>query len=490
MEVKNLSVESTKEEVAEYFVKNFKLPECNKEIIINEDISGDTLLQLSKLTAEPFLKILSGKEKTKAVCRTRFTNFLEKNKDKFQPKEIKEVIISTSGPEKVKDFFDKCLNFQKDLKGLNGKDLIELNEEKMIQLGLNLGQRFKLTRYIEHFKTLNINLNPKDKKKINKDSTDEEVAEFLKTKLKFSKESIEAFGFDAETFLDLKVSDIDDYDKLKKEERETLKKYLSGELKFEEEQPECKTEIIISKESNASEVSRFLEQKLGLRKEAIDELEGLDGNDFLSVTDTDIDDYNFLSEEEKRKIKEFINNFNSKSDKNEIADKINENSSEEDIILFIKEKLNLNEIKDDEFNTIDVEKISGLSEKEREVLNNFIEQKKLNINTISRNNPEKLNNSNKIIFSTEAVTKVRVPSEFIEFYFVIGMSQEDYKNNKLYIQTQGSDKKCDELVKILVNTKDENFYQILYYYKLKKTSKFCIIKIYSEQYKNYFKCNI
>ena len=64
-------------------MKNFKLPECNKEIIINEDISGDTLLQLSKLTAEPFSKLLSGKEKTKAVCRTKFTNFLEKNKDKF-----------------------------------------------------------------------------------------------------------------------------------------------------------------------------------------------------------------------------------------------------------------------------------------------------------------------------------------------------------------------------------------------------------------------
>ena len=459
MEVKNLSVESTKEEVAEYFVKNFKLPECNKEIIINEDISGDTLLQLSKLTAEPFLKILSGKEKTKAVCRTKFTNFLEKNKDKFQPKEIKEVIIATSGPEKVKDFFDKCLNFQKDLKGLNGKDLIELDEEKMIQLGLNLGQRFKLTRYIDHFKTLNINLNPKDKREINIDSTEEEVAEFLKTKLKFSKESIDALGFDADSFLNLKVSQIDI---LKEEERETLKKYLSGELKFEEEQPECETEIIINKESNVSEVSRFLEQKLGLSKKAVEELEGYDGNDFLSLKDTDIDDYNFLSEEEKRKIKEFINNFNSKSDKNEIGDKINENSSEEDIILFIKEKLNLNEIKDDTFNTIDVEKISDLSEKEREVLNNFIEQKKLSINIISRNNLEKLNNSNKILFSTEAVTKVRVPSEFIELYFVIGMSQEDYKNNKLYIQTQGSDKKCDELVKIPVNTKDENFYQILY----------------------------
>ena len=489
MEIKTLSVESTKEEVAEYFVKNFRLQECNKEKIINEDLSGDTLLKLSELTSGEFIKLLSGKEKINTICHYKFTKFLKENKDKFQPKEIKEVIIATSDPGEIKDFFNKCLNYQKDLSGLNGKDLLELNEQKMIQLGLNLGQRYKLIRYIDHFKTLNNNFNPIKINEINKDSTEKEVAEFLKTKLKFSQESADGFGFDGNSLLSLQVSEIDDFETLKEEERETLKKFLSGELKFEGEQPEDDSKIIITKESNESEVSKFLERKLGLSKEAIEGLDGFEGKDFLSLTDKEINEYTFLSEEEKIKIKEYIKNFNSKSNNNQSDDKINENSSEEDILQFMKEKLNLNEIKDDLFNTIDVEKISNISEKEKKVLNNYITQKKLNSNNIiSKDNLDKLESSNETNLNAEATTKVRVPSEFIDFYFVIGISQEEYNNNKLYVQTQGSDKKCEELFKILVTIEGESFYQILYNLKLKKTSKFLIIKIYSEIHRNYFKC--
>ena len=73
----------------------------------------------------------------------------------------------------------------------------------MIQFGLNLGQRLKLKKYFEHFKSLNDDLNKKANKEITKDSTEQEVAEFLKIKLKFSQDSIDLLGFDAETFLDL-----------------------------------------------------------------------------------------------------------------------------------------------------------------------------------------------------------------------------------------------------------------------------------------------
>ena len=56
----------------------------------------------------------------------------------------------------VKQFFEKCLNFTKDLNNLDGKGLIELNEEKMKEMGLSLGQRKRLIKYINYFKTLKV----------------------------------------------------------------------------------------------------------------------------------------------------------------------------------------------------------------------------------------------------------------------------------------------------------------------------------------------
>lgn len=45
MDEKIISIESTKEEIANYFVKKFKTPEV-KNNLIKEDISGDILLEL------------------------------------------------------------------------------------------------------------------------------------------------------------------------------------------------------------------------------------------------------------------------------------------------------------------------------------------------------------------------------------------------------------------------------------------------------------
>ena len=263
MEDKLLSIDSTKEEVSEYFIKNFKFPESSKEIFIKEDISGSVLPQLSQLKQTEFLKIFSAKEKVNGVSYQRLKTYIRKYEDKFKEKEIKEIIIAPSDPKEVKIFFDKYLNFQKDLNFLDGKGLIELDEPKMIQLGLNLGQRFKLKKYIEHFKSLNDDLNNKGNVEITKDSTEQEVAEFLKIKLKFSQDSIDLLGFDAGTFLDLKMEDIDSYDTLKEDERKNLKKYLLGELNIEEEK--YKSAPIIN-ESNEKEVSTFLKKNLVLKK--------------------------------------------------------------------------------------------------------------------------------------------------------------------------------------------------------------------------------
>ena len=477
MEDKLITIDSTKEEVADYFIKNFKFSSFNRDILIKEDISGEVLPQLCQLTQKDFIEVLSSKEtKTKALTLIKLKQYLEKNKDKFKEKEIKEVITADSQPEEIKNFFDKCLNYQKELNGLNGKDLIDLNEEKMKQLGLNLGQRLKLIKYINHFKTLRIGSHKKGKFEITKDSTEEEVAEFLKTRLKFSTDSIDSLGFDAETFLQLKIEEIDGYNILKEEERENLKKYLSGELKDEEEKSDTEPEIIITNKSTEEEVSTFLKNKLGFKKESIEELDGFEGDTLLALTEAQINEFQSLSEEEKNILKESINNINSKNTIIKKDNEIDEKSTEDELIQFIKNKLNLNELDVNALVEIDIENIPNLNLKEKNVLNNFISEKK------------KLNSNNKIIINSLDTQESKENSEiknflkyeenqfqddeFIDFYFVLGINEKDYQNYKIYVQTQGEDKICSELAKFHFSIKKERYFQILYNIKLKKIHNF------------------
>ena len=67
------------------------------------------------------------------------------------------------------------------MNGLDGKGIMQLDEEGMEKLGVNVGQRIKLRKYIELFK-LEENIS------INKKSSEEEVTNFLKVKLNFSQE--------------------------------------------------------------------------------------------------------------------------------------------------------------------------------------------------------------------------------------------------------------------------------------------------------------
>ena len=247
-----LSVKSTKEEVAEFFVKKFKFPESSKDILIKEDISGDVLMQLTETDFTDTFK-------AKINSFVRLQKYLEENEDKFKENEIKEVITSNSKPEEIKFFFEKCLNFKQNLNELNGKELIELDIQKMIKLGLNLGQRLKLVKYINYFKTIKIDSKPKCEFEITRNSTEEEVANFLGVRLKFSAKSIEYLGLDGETFLELNPTRIDKFNQLTTEEKENLKKYLRGEYKTEEkEKVENEPEIIITNESNEEDVAKFL----------------------------------------------------------------------------------------------------------------------------------------------------------------------------------------------------------------------------------------
>lgn len=89
----------------------------------------------------------------------------------------------------MSDFLEKCINFKKK-NILDGKGLIQLDEEGMNKLEFNLGQKKKLVKYINYFKTLIIVEEEKEFEDeeiiINKNSTEEEVSNFLRKNSKLS----------------------------------------------------------------------------------------------------------------------------------------------------------------------------------------------------------------------------------------------------------------------------------------------------------------
>ena len=281
----DISVESTKEEIAEYFLKIFKIPENARNNLIQEDISGDILLDLTDADFY-FLDIRVGQ-------KLKIQKYLEEHSEKFKPKEIQEKITSNTNREKVKIFFEKCLDFKGNLNNMNGKGLIDLekDEEEMKKLGLNLGQRKKIIKYINHFKTLKEE--PEDYFiYIDEKSSDEDIEKFLKYKSKLSKESIDSLGLDAESLFLLNDEEINKSN-IKKEEKESLKKSLK-ELKMN-----------IDEKSTKEEVTKFLKIKLGVMDDFI-EKNDLNGKKLISLELEEIDKIKGINQEKKDKFKNIL----------------------------------------------------------------------------------------------------------------------------------------------------------------------------------------
>ena len=131
---------STKEEVANYLSTELNLKDDMKHIILNEYITGDILPQLSEEDVAGLGFKLGPKK--------RINKFIAENKDKFKEKEITEKIMENSNKEEVKNFFEKCIEFTGELSNLDGKGLLELDEEGMKSLGLKFGQRKRLINFL------------------------------------------------------------------------------------------------------------------------------------------------------------------------------------------------------------------------------------------------------------------------------------------------------------------------------------------------------
>ena len=291
-----IAADSTCEEVAEDLSINCKLKEDDKNKFIKEGISGDILYMLDNNNIKNDLKMKIGPEK-------RITKYLEENKDKFKPKEIKEN-IPIKNDEEIKTFFEKFIGFKGNLDTIKEEnDLKQLKKEDMEKLGLNLGQRIKLARYIDYFNSL------KEKKEIKititKETNDDDALNYLKTELNISEESIENLGLDsdvADTLLGSNALSENDLNEclekkqIKKQEYDSLMKFI----KLRDEMKE-KESNKISKNSNKEDISKFMKEKLNFDIEKQD------------IKELNLDKYKNISKEEEEILKNFIEQI--KSDK-------------------------------------------------------------------------------------------------------------------------------------------------------------------------------
>ena len=177
---------STKEEISAFFSTRFKTPKDLQDNLIKEDISGDILFDIQ----EDELKKLG----FKIGPIKKIKKYLSDNKKNFPEIKIDdETIDSTSTPEMVRNFFDNRLGYKGDL-AIDGKQLLEMNKEDIAKMGLNLGQRKKLEKYIKNFKLVQSKKQDiKIKEDENKDilEQDKDLNEEDKNKLKDKDDSKE-----------------------------------------------------------------------------------------------------------------------------------------------------------------------------------------------------------------------------------------------------------------------------------------------------------
>ena len=290
-----INVDSSKEEVADYFSKYItRDPEVPTKII-NNDISGDVLCDLE----EKDLKDLQ----FKLGPRKKILNILnsEDIKKKFGNKQINEKITKNSSSKEVAEFFKNSLNYEGNLNNLDGKGLLEMNDEDINNLRLNIGQRKKLTKYIDHFKAQSIEEHKEkgDESNITIESDEKTIINFFKNKLNLSDKAINKLQIkNGVDIFYLDENSIEEIEEMTEEEKEKLKKFLK-EFKIDENSPK-------------EEVINFLEKKLNLSNKAIDKL-GVDAESLFLLEDKDIDKEK-ITDQEKINLKRYLHCYQIKKD--------------------------------------------------------------------------------------------------------------------------------------------------------------------------------
>ena len=331
MSEKKLTELSTKEEVAEYLSQLNEFNDQVKQIFLDEYITGDVLTDLTEADLKK-LKFKLGHYK-------KIARFIKDNKSNFKERKYEEKIYPNSSKEEVKQFFEKCIEFKGDLIDVDGKKLLDMKEEEMDKLGLKFCQKKRLIKYINHFKTLT----PPEEENIliTKKSSEQDVSKFLKIKLKFSQDSIDDLCLDGGTLFELTDTDIDTNEKMNEEEKKNLKTFLrESTLKIQEQ------DIKITDDSSIDDIYKYLQIKLGFSENSIKIMKEaeLAPSDFFILTDENIDgDLEELSDTEKEKLKDFLKKYRKAKIEKKKEIKIDNNSTKDEVINYLKNKLNFSE---------------------------------------------------------------------------------------------------------------------------------------------------
>ena len=142
-----LSSKSRKEEVAQFLITELKFSDNIKEKIVNQDISGDILLDLK----DKDFKIL-GLNKNQ-IQNVR--DYLSDNYENFININIDIKINENSTIEDVEEFLKKCIGFNEKIKNLDGKQFLNLTKDNISKFGLNIGQTKRLEKYLKKCKNKN-----------------------------------------------------------------------------------------------------------------------------------------------------------------------------------------------------------------------------------------------------------------------------------------------------------------------------------------------
>ena len=235
--IKEISNKSTEKEVAGFFEFKFNIDKNISNNFIKEYITGDILPYL-------FLndfKVLG----LNLESIINWYKYYEDNENIFIYDKIYEEINIDSSSLDVKNFLASYLNFKNNTYILNGQKLFKLNEEGMVKMGMKLGQRKKLIRYIDY-------LEGKNKKEIfidiDKNSSLEKTKQFLLDKLKLSNKTVDKLQYDGEILFILEINDIENLE-IPDSEKEILKQFIKAK-----DQKTNKFEVL----NNKSEFNIFI----------------------------------------------------------------------------------------------------------------------------------------------------------------------------------------------------------------------------------------
>ena len=454
----SLSPNSTEQEVAQFFKKKFSLKEEITNKILRENITGEVV---NDLTNEDYnsLGISTGDKK-------KIKSFLKNNADKNTSKITEKSINIYSTKTDVKKFFENYLNFKSDL-NLNGYQILNLTKEKLQEMGLSIGQRIKLNKYIDYMKKQSSEIS-----NIREGSNKNEVAEFLKNILKFSDESIRNLDLDGESIFLFEEED-EDMEKLTEEEKERFINFIrieknqkkaneisSKEDKIKRSNEEAtKIKDNTNKNQNQNKIEKTNKNLNIINNEALFKDKNL--NKIINKAERV---NNLKNPKPQNEIiiekNEQLNNQNNKEKttfKNHLSNKIemNENSKED------KNKLSSTSIKNENNNIINNLINKGGNFKSKNIEFQTPIDNKKNIDIINSNEKQIMKNKNDIYEEESKSIKSRVLRDYkiqpiieeskFNFFFSIAIKEEFIGNLNLSVYKENSYSNSYSIIKNIGN---------------------------------------